>query len=684
MPTYKYLHECEPARPATADTPSASPVYRSVYVKDGFPTVDFNTLFEMFEQACAKYPNNECLGKREMEEKADKGQKTFVAGPYRFQTYAEVQKDVVQVASALRALGVEPSQRVGVFGVNCPEWMIAMQACNRMSLHCVPLYDTLGENAIEYIINHSEAVAVFSSSQKLGALTKALPKTKETLKVVVYWNTPTHAASPEAVKAVEEQGYKVFSFEDLLKLGAEKPADPVPPKPTDLCTIMYTSGTTGAPKGVTLTHAAVVAAVNTAASYCKFNNVDLNHTDRLLSYLPLAHIFDRVNEEWFLSMGAAIGYWQGDVLKLVDDVAALQPSLFIGVPRVFDRIYTRISAQINTASFLKRSLFNWGFNRKSFFLKQGCTHTKAAPFFDKLVFSKIAARFGGKIKAVVSGGAPLAPHVEDFLRVIMCAPVVQGYGLTETSAASFIASADVIEHAATVGPPTPMTEFRLESVPDMNCDALAEVPKGEVLIRGAANFSGYYKDQEKTDEVVEKDGWFHTGDIAILTKTGAIKIVDRKKNIFKLSQGEYVAVEALESTYKKATVVEQVWVYGNSFENCLVAVVVPNKEVITAWAQEAGVKGDYDKDLLHVPKVNDYILSELVRVAKEDKLKGYEIVKAVHLDSVQFSVEEDLMTPSFKLRRPQLQAKYQQQIDAMYAALKKKEEGQQDKEKTRA
>ncbi|EFJ51208.1 hypothetical protein VOLCADRAFT_73402 [Volvox carteri f. nagariensis] len=663
MPTYKYLHEYEPARPATADKPSASPVYRSVYVKDGFPTVEFATLFEMFEQSCIKYPNNQCLGKRDKNEKGE-------AGPFVFKTYAEVHKEVVQAASALRALGVEPSQRVGVFGANCPEWMVAMQACNRMSLQCVPLYDSLGENAVEYIINHSESVAAFCSTQKLPALVKALPRTKETLKSVIYWGP----GKEDAIKAATDIGYKVLSFSELLALGAEKPAEPVPPKPEELCTIMYTSGTTGAPKGVMLTHAAVVAAVNTAGSYCKFNNVYLNDTDRMLSYLPLAHIFDRVNEEWFLSMGAAIGYWQGDVTKLVDDVAALQPSLFIGVPRVFDRIYTGIMSQINNASFLKRSLFNWGFSRKLYFLRQGYSHTKAAPFFDKLIFSKVAARFGGKVKAVVSGGAPLAPHVEDFLRVIMCAPVVQGYGLTETNAASFIAAADVMEHAATVGPPTPLTEFRLESVPDMKCDALdPKLPKGEVLIRGAANFTGYYKAQDKTDEVVESDGWFHTGDIAVITPTGAIKIVDRKKNIFKLSQGEYVAVEALESTYKKATVVEQVWVYGNSFENCLVAVVVPNKAVITAWAKEAGVSGGYEEGLLEDPRVNQYILSELVRVGKEDKLKGYEIIKAVHLDHVQFSVEEDLMTPSFKLRRPQLQAKYQKVIDAMYTDIKKKE-----------
>ncbi|KAG2497767.1 hypothetical protein HYH03_004039 [Edaphochlamys debaryana] len=663
MPNYKWLVEVEAARQAEGDKPSASAVYRHIAAKDGYPSLDFSTLYESFEKAVAKFPNNDCLGKREKNEKGE-------VGPFVFKNYAQVHKEVQGIASALAKWGVTPGQRVGVFGANCPEWMTAMQACNRMSYHCVPLYDSLGENAIEYIVNHSESVAAFVASEKLPALAKALPKTKATLKVVVYWG----AGNEEAVKAAKDLGYTVHSFAEALEVGAASPAEPVPPKPEDLCTIMYTSGTTGDPKGVLLTHRAVVAAVVTSRSYIQHNNVDIGPSDRMLSYLPLAHIFDRVTEEWFLSIGAAVGYWQGDVLKLVEDIAALKPSLFIGVPRVFDRIYTRIIGQINAAGGLKKALFNWGFNRKLHYLRNGYSQNKAAPFFDKLVFSKIAARLGGKVKAVVSGGAPLAPHVEDFLRVTMCAPVVQGYGLTETSAASFIACADVMAHAATVGPPTPMVEFRLESVPDMNCDALdAKQPKGEVLIRSPMNFNGYYKAQDKTDEVLEKDGWFHSGDIAILTESGAIKIVDRKKNIFKLSQGEYVAVEALESTYKKTSVVEQVWVYGNSFESCLVAVVVPSKDVITAWAKEHGVSGEYEKGLLEDPKVNAHVLAELTRVAKEDKLKGYEIVKAIALDAVQFSVEEDLMTPSFKLRRPQLQTKYQKKIDDMYAVLKKAE-----------
>ena len=347
----------------------------------------------------------------------------------------------------------------------------------------------------------------------------------------------------------------------------------------------------------------------------------------------------------------------------------LKPSLFVGVPRVFDRIYARVMGMVKEGSSVKRFLFNWGLRRKMNFMRRGKSQANASPIFDKIVFSKVAARLGGKVKAIVSGGAPLSAHVEEFLRVAMCCPVVQGYGLTETCAASFIASADKINHSATVGPPTPCTELRLESVPEMNYDALdPEEPKGEILIRSPGNFTGYYKDQTKTDEVLEKDGWFHTGDIGVLTKAGALKIIDRKKNIFKLSQGEYVAVEKLESVYKKNLVSEQVWVYGNSFKSTLIAVVVPSAE-LKKWAAANGIEGDMAA-ICKNGKAKEYVLSELTSTGKAEKLKGFELVKSVELVPTPFTIEEDLLTPTFKFKRPQLQKRFQKEIDAMYAAMK--------------
>ncbi|KAL6748618.1 hypothetical protein V8C86DRAFT_3146505 [Haematococcus lacustris] len=661
MASNKYIVAVGEARPASADgkIPSASAIYRHAGSKDGLPSIEPLTLYELFVQAVEKFPSNPCLGQRP--KNAD-----GTVGDFVFKTYKEVGEEVELLASGLRHVGVNPKSRVGVLGANCPEWMIAMQACNRQSLHCVPLYDSLGENAIDYIINHSECVVAFVASDKFPGLIKALDKTRGVLKTVVYWGP----GSPSAQKAVTDAGYALYSFQELQELGRQHPSFPVPPSPEDLCTIMYTSGTTGDPKGVMLKHSAVVAGVANGIIYCRRNGVDFKPPDRFLSYLPLAHIFDRINEEMFLYLGCTIGYWQGDIAKLVDDISALQPAMFVGVPRVFDRIYARITDQIKNAGLVKRLIFNWGFSRKLYFMNQGSKQKEAAPFFDRILFSKIASRLGGKVKAVVSGGAPLAPHVEEFLRITMCAFMVQGYGLTETCATSMIAAADTQKHAGSVGCPTPGTELRLESVPEMNYDALdPNEPKGEVLLRGPSLFSGYYKQQGLTDEVLERDGWFHTGDIGVLSKDGALKIIDRKKNIFKLSQGEYVAVEKLEGTYKKCPFVDQVWVYGNSYKSCLVAVVVPAAGPVAAWASSQGLPEGLE-GLVANDKLRAHILAELVAVGKADKLKGYELVKAVHLDAKPWSVDDELLTPTFKLKRPQLQKKYQAVLDAMYSGLK--------------
>jgi len=631
---------------------------------DGFPDLSASggatTLYELFQNSAKKFATEKCLGYRPIVD--------GVAGDYKWFTYAEVAKKVDDIASGVSALGLKKNDRVGVYGPNCVEWMIAMQACNRMNYECVPLYDSLGDNAIEYIIDHSESVLVFVDTKKLPMLAKAISKTGEQFKHVVYWGPGDEAA----IQAIKGKGLVVESFDELQKQGAATPAAAVPPKPDDYCTIMYTSGTTGDPKGVLLKHSAVVASVASLTSYLEAapaHNLTYGPGDVILSYLPLAHIFDRVSEEMILYSGGAIAYWQGDVNKLVEDIGAAKPTLFIGVPRVYDRIYNRVMDQINTAGGVKKMLFNWGVARKLWFLKQGAPCARASPFFDRLVFSKVKQRLGGRVRVVVSGGAPLAPHVEEFLRVAFCCPVVQGYGLTETCAASCIALPDVYPQFATNGPVTPGTELRLESVPEMNYDATkSEEPAGEVLLRGPQLFSGYYKAPDKTVEVLDADGWFHTGDIGMITTSNGLKIIDRKKNIFKLSQGEYVAVEKVEATYKKVLEVEQVWVYGNSFKSCLVAVVVPKKNALMDWAKGAGKTGTFE-ELCKDPEAATWVLDQLKAQAKADKLKGFEVVKKLLLDPEPFSVENELLTPTFKFKRPQLQKKYQADIDAMYKAL---------------
>lgn len=651
--------EVEPARSAQEGVPAAGPVYRATGAKDGPPHLeDVTTCYELFQRSVKLYPDRPCLGSRKIVD----GQ----AQPFTYMTYTEASIAVTHVGSALRAVGVGKEGRVGVFGANCPEWMIALQACNRQSAYCVPLYDSLGEDAIEYIVDHASCSIIFVASLKFPGLIGALPRLKHLVKTVVYWGQSDQIS----VQETEALGIRAFSFEAFEKLGAENPSPPSPPQPEDLCTIMYTSGTTDKPKGVEISHRAEIATVAGTQRFLELVGYELNHQDSEISYLPLAHIFDRTSEELMLYLGCKIGYWRGDIKGLVDDIAEMKPTLFIGVPRVFDRIFAGVYAKVNAGGAIKKFLFNYGYRWKLYYLNQGYAFDKASPFFDRLVFNKIKARLGGQVRFIVTGGAPLANHVEEFLKVCFCCPVVQGFGLTETCAASCIAVPDKPYMAGTVGPPLPSTDMRLEAVPEMNYNPTGDPPRGEILFKGPSVFSGYYRDEEKTVEVLDKDGWFHSGDIGEMTPEGSLRIIDRKKNIFKLAQGEYIAAEKIEAAYKKNSMVEQIWVYGNSLESTLVAIVVPVAEggELQEWASRKGLTSDLGS-LCRNDEARKWVLTQLNATAKESKLRGFEMIKSLYLDPDQFSIENGLMTPTFKLKRPPLQSKYQPQIDAMYKKI---------------
>ncbi|GBF97083.1 hypothetical protein Rsub_10094 [Raphidocelis subcapitata] len=608
--SYPLLKEVGPPRRGTKSRPAAGPVYTSAVNGGAAPSMPTgNTLYELFTHSAKSNPDARCLGHRPVVD----GE----AQPYVYQDYAQVVDRVAAIATGIKGLGLQTRDKVAVLGVNCPNWMITMQACNRNNFICVPLYETLGEDAIEYILGHSEARLVVVQGRRLGRVAKALGAVQDSQVVaIVHFG---EGASGADIKAAAASGVEVLSFADLEAAGRKgRLAAPEPPKPEDLSTIMYTSGTTGNPKGVLLTHGALVAAIGACNTYLHEHGESLARDDCYFSFLPLAHVFDRLAEEFMLAKGGCIAYWQGEIPKVLADIAACRPTLFCGVPRVFDRIYAGINDQL-AGSLVKRLVFLLCLARKKAYMAAGWRHDKASPLADLLVFNKIKQRLGGRVRLILSGAAPLSAPVQEFLAVAMCAPVLQGYGLTETCAASCIAEPFQWRSNGTVGGPLPGVEVRLEAVPEMGYDPAATPPRGE--------------------------------------------------NIFKLSQGEYVAVEKLEGVYKGAPLVEQVWVYGNSFEATLVAVVVPEEKKLLAWAGANGLPQDF-KLLVSDPRVRAHVLAQLQATGHADRLKGFEVVKAVHLCAEQFTADNGLLTPTFKLKRAPLQQRFQGEIDSMYAALR--------------
>ncbi|XP_022148649.1 long chain acyl-CoA synthetase 2 isoform X2 [Momordica charantia] len=653
-----YTVAVEEATPESSGRPSAGPVYRSIYAKDGLLQLPagLDSPWQFFSDSVKRNPGNRMLGRRQTNGDSK-------AGSYVWLTYQEAYDAAIRMGSAIRNRGVNPGDRCGIYGSNCPEWIIAMEACNSQAVTYVPLYDTLGANAVEFIINHAEVSIAFVQESKLASIFSCLPRCSTQLKTIVSFTNVSSACKEEA----EELGVSCFSWDEFYQLGSLDCELPSKQK-TNICTIMYTSGTTGEPKGVILNNSAIMTEVLSVDHLLLLTDKVGTEEDSYFSFLPLAHVYDQIMETYCICKGSSIGFWRGDIRFLLDDIQELKPTIFSGVPRVYDRIYTGVLNKVSSGGALRKMLFDYAYNYKLGYLEKGLLQDKAAPLLDKLVFEKIKEAFGGRVRLLLSGAAPLPRHVEEFLRVTSCATLSQGYGLTESCGGCFTSIANVFSMMGTVGVPVTTIEARLESVPDMGYDALSSTPRGEICLRGSTLFSGYHKRQDLTEDVLI-DGWFHTGDIGEWQPDGSMKIIDRKKNIFKLSQGEYVAVENIENIYSQCPLVTSIWVYGNSFESFLVGVVVPDQKALEDWAMNHNVTGDF-KSLCENLKARKYILDELNSNGQKGQIRGFELLKAIHLEPYPFDMERDLITPTFKLKRPELLKYYKEQIDQLYKEAK--------------
>ncbi|KAM1431358.1 hypothetical protein ACFX2I_047322 [Malus domestica] len=647
----------EEGREGKDGKPSLGPVYRNLLAQNDFPPLDrqINSSWDLFSLSVQKYPGNRMLGWRKMVDGKP--------GPYTWKTYKEVYDEVLDVGSALRLSGVEPGSRVGIYGANCPQWIMAMEACNAHSLICVPLYDTLGPGAVNFIIDHAELDVVFVQDKKVKELLKPDSTSSKRIKVMVCFSSMTDEEKNKSVQI----GIKPYSWNEFTEMGKQNPSEIVPPTTDNIAGIMYTSGTSGDPKGVVITHENVAYGVRGIDLFMEQFEDKMTGDDVYLSFLPLAHILDRVIEEYFFRNGAAVGYYHGDLNALRDDMVELKPTLLAGVPRVFEKIHEGIKKAVLELNPRRRKIFDILYKYKLAWMNRGYKNKYASPIADLLAFRKVKARLGGQLRLIISGGAPLSSEIEEFLRVTCCAFVVTGYGLTETIGPTTLGFPDEMCMVGAVGTVSVYNEMRLEEVPEMGYNPLGDHPCGEICVRGKTVFAGYYKNPELTREAI-KDGWFHTGDIGEILPNGVIKVIDRKKNLIKLSQGEYVALEYLENVYGVASIIEDIWVYGNSFKSMIVAVVVPEEETAKKWAYLNGHMGSFS-DLCSLDQLKDHIMAELKLIAERNKLSGFQYIKGIIIEPRPFDMERDLVTATLKKKRNHLLKYYQVQIDQLYNTL---------------
>ncbi|KAI1920049.1 medium-chain fatty acid-CoA ligase faa2 [Ophidiomyces ophidiicola] len=671
-----------------SEKPGRSKVYRHWKIGSGelLQTLDpkVRTGHDMFESTALRQPKNHCLGWRPW----DPVKQNF--GPYVWMDYETVQKRRAAVGVGLvelhRRIGIQDrSFGVGLWCQNRPEWQITDLACMSQSLFTVSLYETLGPEATEFIVKNAELACVVASLPHLPTLLKLKPSLPS-LKLIVCLDPldsndqAGHSKRDILNPIAAEAGVTIYTLDEVEKLGVSLNRPYNPPRPDDIITINYTSGTTGLPKGVVLTHANAVAAASTSLSTILQTSSDIS-----CSYLPLAHIYGRMIEQTLLWAGGRIGYFHGNILELVDDFKLLKPTILASVPRLYGRFGGAIRAATVEQPGFKGALSRHVVSAKTANLvgakPENATATHA--LYDRIWSKKVAAGLGfERMKYMVSGSAPLDSSLHQFLRLAFATTIVQGYGLTESFAVAMCQSPQDLT-AGHCGGVSAVVEACLLSLPDMEYSVDDKpYPRGELLLRGNSIFREYYKNPEETSKAMTEDGWFKTGDVCMVDENGRFTIIDRRKNLLKLAQGEYVSPERIEGIYQSACpYLAQSFVHGDSVQTHLVAIFGIQPDIFATFAGKV-LKKTFDatdmdalREAAKDPKVLDTVRKDLDRAGKKHKLSGFERVKNVALLVDPFSIDNGLLTPTLKLKRPQAAKAFRELLDELYATAPQNGEG---------
>jgi long-chain acyl-CoA synthetase len=541
------------------------------------------------------------------------------------------------VAYGLRKLGIQPGDKVAIISNNRPEWNFTDYGCQLAGAVSVPIFPTVSNNDLKFIINDAEVKAVFVSSKeiykKLAAIETEIPRVK-----FVYSYEPIEGLLH--FDSLLELGKKNESKEEINKITASI-------KPDDLFTILYTSGTTGLPKGVMLSHNNLVSNVMFALKLAPFEK-----SWRALSFLPLNHVLERMVTTVYFYCGISVYYAEG-YETIGDNLKEIQPQIFVSVPRLIERVYERMLSAGDKLKGWKKKLF---YNAVEHSLKydvhgMSATYQLKRKFYDLLVYSKWRAALGGKLVCMVSGGAALQPRLA---RVFMCANVkiLEGYGLTETSPAIAVNTfeGDGIR-IGTVGPVFKNTQVKIAE-------------DGEILVKGPGVMLGYYKNEEATKEVIDEQGWFHTGDIGTFVEDKFLKITDRKKEIFKTSAGKYIAPLMIENKLKECRFVEQCMVVGAG-EKFASALIVPSFDYIKDWCKKSNIEFTTNEEMAGHPELKKEI-SMFIREMNKS-LAPYEQIKKPELVTTPWTIDGGEMTPKLSMKRKVIEKKHEQMIRKIFS-----------------
>eukprot|EP00758_Cryptobia_borreli_P005016 Tbor_TRINITY_DN4703_c0_g1::TRINITY_DN4703_c0_g1_i2::g.17052::m.17052/K01897/ACSL, fadD; long-chain acyl-CoA synthetase len=632
---------------------------------------EYNSLAGLFKEKMSALGDKNVIGWRKIlktemtlrKDETGKEKKVPIShmGETNYMTATQALATCEAFGAGLKAINAKEGDTVGIYESTRPEWILSAYGIWSQQLTAVTVYANLGPEALVYAMKEASVNFMVCKGSSITPTVAAMSSTGTPPPVFIYLDDLPVDANVD--------GLTVYKWEEVVEKGAAALKEgsikvSLPASPDEIAMIMYTSGTTGNPKGVMLSHGNLYAAVKGLSEVLmKVIPIEDVPNTSYVAYLPLAHIFELSLENMFLLNGSLVGFGSPQTLTSVScvphgDLEEFRPTLVVGVPRIFDGIKKAIEA--NIPSGIKRTIFNRAFADRLHNYKQ----CKYSSYWDDTVFSKARNMMGGKVSVIISGGGALSCETQEFMSVIMGCFLGQGYGLTETCACGSVQDLWDIT-GEEIGPIEPHIQVKLMSVEGFECTK--ENPKGEIWIRGPVVAKGYYKQEEKTKEVFVEGGWFKTGDVGAMTERGTLKIVGRVKALAKNGFGEYIALDALESIYNQNELsnANGVCICVKGTKNYIVAIISTNEKVAMKFAHKHHIKGQWP-DILLQKDFKDAALKSYEDTARKHNIKSYEFLKQLHFTADEWTPESGYVTAVHKLKRYALDQGYKKFIDELF------------------